>query len=267
MAASRPAPRKRLFKLHPESVDGQENGMRIAVVSDIHGNLTAFEAVLADIKQVSPDLVVHGGDLALGGSSPIEIIDAIRGFGWQGVMGNADEVLVRPDSLEEFAHEPSDQTDLWAAIRQMASATRSIVGDERLAWLRGLPMAMTQTEFALIHATPQSCWKAPAASASDAEIEAIYGTLDRPIVVFGHTHYPAIRKLNGRLKLLINTGSVGLPYDGNPRASYLLLDGNNPSIRRVEYNVEKELKALSACGLPQAAWTAKMLRASAPQVP
>jgi len=64
--------------------------MRIAVVSDIHGNLTALEAVLADLEQTSPDLALHGGDLADGGSSPIEVVDRIRDLGWQGVMGNTD---------------------------------------------------------------------------------------------------------------------------------------------------------------------------------
>ena len=76
--------------------------MRVAVVSDIHGNLTAFEAVLADIRQCSPDLVLHGGDLADLGSSPLEIIDRIRSLGWQGVMGNTDEMLPMPESLTEF---------------------------------------------------------------------------------------------------------------------------------------------------------------------
>ena len=71
----------------------------------------------------------------------------------------------------------------------------------------------------------------------------------------------------GHPRLLINTGNVGLPYYGDPRASYLLFEGNSPSIQRVEYDLEKELKALSSCGLPGAAWTAKMLRTSSPQMP
>lgn len=62
--------------------------MRIAIVSDIHGNLTALEAVLADLRQTSPDLILHGGDLADSGSSPVEIVDRIRDLGWQGVVGN-----------------------------------------------------------------------------------------------------------------------------------------------------------------------------------
>jgi predicted phosphodiesterase len=241
--------------------------MRVAVLSDIHGNLTAFEAVLADIRQVAPDLVLHGGDLADGGSSPIEIVDRLRDLGWQGVMGNTDEMLVEPNSLENFASQSSAPLALWAAVRQIALATRDMLGEKRLAWLRELPRVKTQEGFALLHATPESCWRAPATEATDAELETIYGSLGRPVVVFGHTHLPSIRDIAGYPRLLINTGSVGLPYDGDPRASYLILDEGRPSIQRVEYNLEKELTALASCGLPGASWTAKMLRTSSPQMP
>jgi predicted phosphodiesterase len=241
--------------------------MRIAVVSDIHGNLSAFQAVLEDIRRVSPDLVLHGGDLADGGSSPVEIVDAIRDLGWQGVMGNTDEMLVRPASLDEFASQSSAPPILWAAMREIASATRSALGEERLAWLRGLPAVITRPELALVHATPASSWRALKIDACDEELEAAYGSLDRPIVVFGHTHYPSIREVSGVPKVLINTGSIGLPFDGDPRASYLLLDGDSPTIRRIEYSVEQELKALAKSGLPGAEWTAKMLRTSVPQMP
>lgn len=241
--------------------------MRVAVVSDIHGNLTAFEAVLADIRQCSPDLVLHGGDLADGGSGPREIVDRILGLGWQGVMGNTDEMLVHPDSLEEFASQSSAPPDLWAAVREIASATRDTLEEERLAWLRELPRVKTQEGFALVHATPESCWRAPVADATDAELETIYGSLGAPVVVFGHTHRSSIRSIVGQPGLLINCGSVGLSYDGDPRASYLLLDEGTPSIRRVEYNIERELKALASCGLPGARWTGKMLRTSSPQMP
>jgi putative phosphoesterase len=241
--------------------------MRIAVVSDIHGNLTAFEAVLADIRQCSPDLVLHGGDLADSGSSPTEIVDSIRGLGWHGVMGNTDEMLVRRGSLEDFASQSSAPPNLWAEVRQIASATRDTLGEERLAWLRELPRVKTLESFALVHASPESCWRAPTAEATDTELETIYGSLDQPVVIFGHTHLPSIRSIAGHPRLLINTGSVGLSYDGDPRASYLVLDEGTPSIRRVEYNIERELKALSSCGLPGATWTAKMLRTSSPQMP
>src|SRR5450756_1076335 len=151
--------------------------MDIAVVSDIHGNLTALEAVLADLRRVSPDLVFHGGDMADGGSSPIEVVDRIRDLGWQGVMGNTDEMLVDPASLEEFASQSSAPPVIWDAIRQIAAATRSALGGERLAWLRELPRVKIQDGLAVVHATSESCWRAPATNATDAELEVIYGSL------------------------------------------------------------------------------------------
>ena len=67
--------------------------MRIAILSDIHGNRTAFEAVLKDLRNMAPDLVLHGGDLAGSGSGPAEIVDQIRDLGRQGVLGNTDEIF------------------------------------------------------------------------------------------------------------------------------------------------------------------------------
>jgi putative phosphoesterase len=241
--------------------------MRVAVVSDIHGNLTAFDEVLADLKRCSPDLILHGGDLADGGSNPVEIVDHIQSLGWQGVRGNTDEMLFNPDSLEEFAKQSSAPPVLWDVLRKIASATRSILGDERLAWLRELPRAHTHGDFALVHATPESCWQTPPTDATDAVLEALYGSLGQPTIIFGHTHRPCIRVLAGQPRLLINTGSVGLSHDGDPRASYLILEDGIPSIRRVEYNVEKELRALTSSGLPGSEWTARMLQTSSPQLP
>jgi predicted phosphodiesterase len=243
--------------------------MRIAVIADIHGNRTALEAVIADIRRAAPDMVLHGGDLADGGSSPVEVADRIRGLGWAGVMGNTDEMLVRPEALEDFAGGSKAPAAMWETIREIAAATRAALGEERLAWMREFPLEIARPEagLALVHARPGDCWRAPAADASDAEIEAIYGALGRETVAYGHTHVPGIRRLSGTPKLLINTGSVGLPYDGDERASYLLLDEGVPEIRRVEYDVERELKPLGACGLPGAAWTAKMLRMRGPAMP
>ena len=67
--------------------------MRIAILSDIHGNLTALDAVLADLRDQKPDQVYHGGDLAAGGCKPAEVIDCIAQEGWEGVVGNTDEML------------------------------------------------------------------------------------------------------------------------------------------------------------------------------
>jgi putative phosphoesterase len=172
--------------------------MRIAILSDIHGNLTAFDAVLADIQKTSPDLVLHGGDLADQGSGPLEVVDSIRSLCWQGVMGNTDEMLVRPDSLEEFASQSKAPAGLWTAIRDMAASARARLGNERLEWLRGLPLTQVREAFGLVHASPGNCWLAPEDEASETELEEVYGSLDRPMVVFGHTHRHFIRQLSSR---------------------------------------------------------------------
>ena len=241
--------------------------MRIAVLSDIHGNLTAFEAVLADLRNAAPDLVIHAGDLGDGGSRPIEIVDAIRALNWPGVMGNGDEMLSRPESLETFVRQSSAPSTLWEAVREMAVAARDVLGAERLSWLGQLPLTITQPDFAVVHASPGTSWKAAPASATDADLQEVYASLARPIVVFGHTHLPAVRRITGPVKLLINAGSVGLPYDGDPRASYLLLDDEAPTIRRVLYDIDKEVQALQSSELPHADWVVRMLRSATPHMP
>lgn len=244
--------------------------MRIAIVSDIHGNRIALEAVVADLRETSPDLILHGGDLVMGGSSSAEVVDQIRDLGWRGVLGNADEVFARPESLEEFASQSPAPPALWEAVREMAVATSAVLGEERIRWLRGLPMTQIQKPIALVHASPQSAWRSPGAGASDTELASVYGPLGQPIVVYGHIHCSFIRSVAGsdrETMLVVNSGSVSQSYDGDRRAAYLLLDGVKPTIRRVEYDVEAEIRALSACGLPHADWMARTLRAAGPQMP
>jgi len=239
--------------------------MRIAIVADIHGNRTAFEAVLADLRHTAPDLILHGGDLCHAGASPAEIVDRIRELGWPGVLGNTDEMLFRPESLEEFARQAPKLQLLVAVIREMAVATREELGEERLAWLRDLPRIQNHGPMALVHASPENLWRAPAADASDAELKSVYGSLGRPIAVHGHIHRSYIRRVSGMI--VANTGSVSLSYDGDRRAKYLLMDESKPTIRRVEYEVDKEIEAIFACGLPHADWVAKTLQSASPQMP
>jgi predicted phosphodiesterase len=239
--------------------------MRIAVVSDIHGNRNAFEAVLADLNETSPDVVFHGGDLANSGSSPVEIVDRIRDLGWRGVAGNTDEMLWSPDSLTEFAKQSPAMQPLLATIREMAAVTREALGEERLAWLRELPRSLIHGPMALVHASPESLWRAPAPEASDAELASVFAPLGKPVVVYAHIHRAYVRDLPGMV--VANSGSVSLSHDGDPRAAYLLLDDSTATIRRVEYDVHREIKALTERRFPHADWIRRILESGRPQMP
>jgi len=239
--------------------------MRIAIVSDIHGNLFALEAVLEDLRQTAPDLIFHGGDLAHAGANPAEVVDRIRALGWPGVVGNTDEMLFRPESLTEFAQQAPKLQPLCAALEEMSAVTSAKLGPERLAWLAALPRVQIDTPMALVHASPESLWRAPMPEASDAELEAVYGPLGRPVAVYAHIHRSYIRSVAGMT--VVNTGSVSLSHDGDRRAAYLVLDDTTPTIRRVEYDVDRECKALASSGLPYADWVAKILASARPQMP
>jgi predicted phosphodiesterase len=97
-------------------------------------------------------------------------------------------------------------------------------------------------------------------------LESVYGPLNQPIAVYAHIHRSYIRSVSGRI-VVANTGSVSLSYDGDRRAAYLLVDESTPAIRRVEYDLDKELQALSRCGIPHADWIAKTLASARPQLP
>jgi predicted phosphodiesterase len=237
--------------------------MRIAIVSDIHGNLPAFEAVLEDLRETAPDLIFHGGDLAHAGASPCEVVDRIRALGWPGVLGNTDEMLFKPESLTEFASRAPKLQTMMSAIGEMAAVTREKLGADRLAWLATLPLTQIDTPMTLVHASPGDLWRAPMPEATDAELESVYAPLGRPVAVYAHIHRSYIRSIAGMT--VVNTGSVSLSHDGDTRASYLLLDDTKPAIRRVEYDVNMEVRALAACGLPHANWVSKMLIAACPQ--
>ena len=234
--------------------------MRAAIVSDIHGNQRAFQAILADLRQVAPDLIVHGGDLASGGVHPAEIIDQIRTLGWPGVRGNTDEMLCSPQSLTEFAATVHPQlATILAIVQEMIPPTVASIGKDRLRWLESLPARFSHEAFSLVHASPGDLWRAPMPNASDDEVRSTYGSLDAPLVVYGHIHIPYIRRLPGLT--VANTGSVSQSYDGDTRASYLLIDGESLTNRRVEYDVQSEAEDLLRSGLPHARWMARILLA------
>jgi putative phosphoesterase len=215
--------------------------MKVAIVSDVHGNLVALEAVLADLERVRPDLVVHGGDLAFNGPHPAECVDRIRELGWPGVIGNMDQ------ALETHRHEPRVG---WAAER---------LGSDRNAWLQALPMEWRDgSDIALVHAVPGDLWRGIQPDTDDAELRAIYGPLGARIAVYCHVHRPYVRPI-GDLTVA-NTGSVALPMDGITRASYLLIEDGRPEVRRVDHDVERSVADVLASDMPESELVASLYR-------
>jgi len=232
--------------------------MRLAIVSDIHGNLTALEAVIADLKTTSPDLVVHGGDVVVGGPRPAEVIDRIRELGWAGVVGNTDEVLWAPEQFDRQVERAPKLRPLLEILFHDFAETRNRISDEQFRWLQSLPPVWHGHGVALLHASPGDLWQAPMPDSEPQQVAATYASLASKIVVHGHIHRPYVRQVSGFV--VASPGSVGTPYDGDPRASYLLVDAGNATIRRVEYDVEAEVRHLLSSGYPRATWLAEIRR-------
>jgi putative phosphoesterase len=228
--------------------------MKLAVFADVHGNLQALRAALADVDAQSPDEVLCLGDLVGYGANPNEVIAEIRGRGIATVMGNYDEGV--GFDLEEcgcaYAAE-SDRRLGDASLRWSRAATT----DENKTFLRELPAeirrAVDGVRMLFVHGSPRR------------RNEYLYG--DRPerslarlvelgqcdVLAVGHTHIPWQRKVGDAL--VVNVGSVGKPKHGDPRATYALiaLEGGTTAadIRYVPYDVEGAARAvLAAAGLP-----------------
>src|SRR5687768_13474934 len=170
--------------------------MRIAVISDIHANLTALEAVIADVRRTGADLVVHGGDLMSGGPRPAEVIDRIREMNWPGVYGNTDEMLWMPRRVSETLHATQLHRIRDLLLTHTIPATLNAIGEERLAWLRALPRRWSDHGLSVVHAGPDDVWQMVPANAPDEELERAYGVLESTNVVYGHIHQPFVRRVS-----------------------------------------------------------------------
>ena len=143
----------------------------------------------------------------------------------------------------------------------MADSTREALGGDRLAWLESLPMAQAAAGVQLVHATPGNVWQSPGPGAADSELESAYEVLEGPLTVYAHIHHPFVRRIGRRV--IANTGALSLSYDGDARASYLLIEDGVPAIRRVAYDLEAEAQVLGRCGLPHAGWVTETMRRAA----
>jgi CHAD domain-containing protein/predicted phosphodiesterase len=241
--------------------------MRVAVLSDIHGNLLALEAVLDDLAAAGgADLVVIAGDLALGGPQPRETLERLRSLGYPMVQGNTDRDLALDADVTAAAE--------YAALLQW---TREQLGPAGLSFLRDLPFSHHVVDpggvasVQIVHANPQNLDDQLQPYSPDSRIAPLLEGLAAEVqaLAFGHLHIPFEREV-GTL-LLANIASVGQPKDGDRRANYGLLrwERGNWSVeqRRVEYPVDEVVALLREANPPGADELIKtLLRARYPNM-
>ena len=231
--------------------------MRCLLLSDIHSNLVAFEAVLADAG--SFDLIWCLGDVIGYGPQPNECIERLNGLPHVCVAGNHDWAAIDRLDVSDF-NPDALRACLW---------TREQLTASNLAYVQNLPERIVQEDFTLVHGSPRHpIWEYISHSTVAAENLSHF---DTACCLFGHTHMPVgylspgpadlVEEfglpLNGtaplpKSRLLINPGGVGQPRDGDPRASYMLLDleQRTMQLHRVEYAVKETQKLMIAAKLP-----------------
>lgn len=223
--------------------------MRIAILSDIHGNLAGLDACLNDLaQQGGADTIVAAGDLCVDGPKPKKVLQRLIDVGVVCVRGNTDRELF------ERADEKMSAMD-----RSQLEWTRKQLGDKLLAWLGDLPFSLrfgdAGAELLVVHANPTNDHEHLWPDADDAMLERLVGNETAAAIAFGHLHLPYARVWHG--KLLVNVASAGLPKDGDARASYAILTqrsgGWQARHRRVEFDVKKVATQITDCGIPGSA--------------
>jgi len=226
--------------------------MLIGMFSDVHGNLPALEAVLADMAAQNLQRIYCLGDLVGYGASPNEVTERIRTEGMPTIMGNYDDgVGFDRDECgcayrESLDQELGQRSLLW---------TRAQTTSENKAFLR---MLLPELRFdgngkrvLLVHGSPRKMNEYLFEDRALSSFERLAASSNADIIAFGHTHKPYVKEVNG--VMFLNVGSVGKPKDGDWRAGYAILEtGHEPRVtfQRVVYDVQKAAAAIRATDLP-----------------
>lgn len=194
--------------------------MRDAVLFDVHGNLAALDAVLAEARAEGFDRLLFGGDLVLFGPEPATCVDRLRGLGEPlvAIKGNTDRYVI--DRQDDVAR--------WA----------DALGEDRLAWLDALPaqLAVPEQDALLVHATPRGDEEMLMPETPASEAAAMLAGVGLHTLLCGHVHIQYRRSVAGHD--VINPGSVGMPLDGDPRAAWAIVSDGRVELRRTAYDVD-----------------------------
>jgi putative phosphoesterase len=239
---------------------------RLAVLSDVHGNVVALEAVRRAVKAAKPDAVMIAGDLVMNGPEPAATVDALRELESDGaiiVQGNTDVAVADFDFAAAF---PQFSEGVPEPMRAAAEWAHEALGYERLDWLRRLPserrLRTDDTLVLVTHASPGS-QTAGFDQALDASVvlERMSRT-DARVICCGHTHLPEVRDFGWQM--IVNDGSAGYVFDGDPTASWALVSiedgGVSAEIKRTAFDEMAVATAISARGLPGDVYRAATVR-------
>ncbi len=237
-----------------------QKGSRVAAIYDLHGNLPALEAVLADLEGLNPDLIVVGGDV-VAGPMPAEVLDRLTALGRSVcfVRGNADrEVLAAyGDGRYADATDAADPTERAAAFAasKIDRGHRDLLASfsERLVVeVEGVGQVL------FCHGSPRSDEEIVTSATTEGRFRGILAGVDQDLVVCGHTHAQFDRRVGA--KRGVNAGSVGMPYQGKPvGAFWLLLGTDGVSLRRSDYDLDRAVERIRATGYPDAEDVARIL--------
>ncbi len=235
--------------------------MRVALISDIHGNLVSLEAVLEDIAKEDIDEVICLGDVAATGPQPRETIRRLRGMDCPVVMGNADAWFLKPEprggmqNLERFS-----DIDLWC-FQQLRSEDLEYVRSFRPYLELTLEEATTLLCF---HGSPRSNTDVIATTTPDEELDQMLSGYQAAVMAGGHTHVQMLRR--HRDTIIVNPGSVGLPFEissstdrvrNPPWAEYAVLRAEGSigvELRRAAVDVEAVVQTALKSGMPHGDW-------------
>ena len=227
------------------------NKTKVSVLSEIHSNLDAFQAVLKDMPKV--DSIICAGDFVGYGAEPNEVVELARSKEMRAVLGNHDYGATARDKK-------SSKYNLFRRFNPIAAQallwTSEKLNKDNAKYLRGLPeqlnMTLGEKKVFVVHGSPRDpLFEYVFPDVSNQDLFQLTRDVAADVVIFGHTHAPMIRTIQG--KLVVNPGSVGQPRDRDPRASYAILNIKEEVEviqRRVEYDIEKTAKKIKSAGLP-----------------
>ncbi len=228
--------------------------LRLAILGDIHGNLPALEAVLAHLDRQSPDGVYLLGDLVNRCPWNNEVMALLCTRGWPSVSGNHDLIISRlhtPENRPPFDVRSRFPVMYWTWDHLSAAS---------IAVLRALPAEISVAldgapPIRLLHGLPGNPFVGVSPESNAADIARTFAAYTEPLIIGGHTHRPLDREIGD--KRFLNAGSVGLPYNSDPRAQYMTLDllpslacpGWQPAFHRIEYNTALIPAAFASTGM------------------